>query len=70
VRPSFAIAVTLLCTLAPPALRAQEPTHPLDDLTSAEHWTLRQTPLADSRVSDDIVPAGFLERNPAIDLPH
>lgn len=52
-RPSVAIAVALLLPLVAPPLRAQGPAHPLDDLSSAEYWTLRQTLLDDSRVSDE-----------------
>lgn len=32
---------------------AQVPTHPLDDLSSAEYWALYETLRADSRVSED-----------------
>jgi primary-amine oxidase len=52
--PSKLAAATLLLALcATPRLRAQEPTHPLDDLSSTEYWTLRQTLKADSRVDED-----------------
>jgi len=47
---TFLLAATVLVSSP---LGAQEPTHPLDELSAAEYWTLSQTLRADDRVGDE-----------------
>ncbi len=48
----FAASLLVALGLAAPAA-AQEPVHPLDELSSTEHWALFETLRADARVTED-----------------